>query len=661
VSVILAVIGGECAAFDDTTIYRALTSMRAASDDRFAIWRGAGATLAVARRGWEQSPAFSGDALVVTDGEITVVADASLYYREDLRAALARAHIGVTGPSASHLILAAYCAWGADCAARLEGDFAFVIWDARTHTVVAARDFSGKRTLYYSERGSKGSENGTLVLSSTAGGALALPGANTALNLIVIAETAAGLWGGSAETCYESVRVLQGGETLTRVAGAPVRLHRHWSPPAASVRNAPPFEEAAIELRKLLVRAVSERLDTEGDTSIWLSGGWDSPAVFAAGASALDAEHSTRRLLPVSISYPEGDPGREDELIREIAARWNANVHWLDIQHIPLFDHPSERAAARDEPFAHPFEMWHRSLARGTRATNSRVALEGVGGDQLFQVSEVYLADLLRTGHLTELAREWKTKGMSGSGFRNFFRWAIQPNLPDPALAAAQLLRGGRPLVSYLERSLPPWIDPRFARTHSLEQRDRLHAPRITHGSRADRETAWYLSHQYFPRVFGAVSTFAKEEGVEIRSPLYDKRVIELALTRPREERSSGAETKKLLRAAMRGLLPDSILAPRTKRTGVTEGYFARSMREQLPAMVDSAFEHSLLESAGVIDAMEFKRAVREYARGVQSNFSVGLYFTLQTELWLRSHVAVGTSSALTEAPSLRAAVRAEQ
>jgi asparagine synthase (glutamine-hydrolysing) len=661
VSVILAVIGGECAAFDDTTIYRALTSMRAASDDRFAIWRGAGATLAVARRGWEQSPAFSGDALVVTDGEITVVADASLYYREDLRAALARAHIGVTGPSASHLILAAYCAWGADCAARLEGDFAFVIWDARTHTVVAARDFSGKRTLYYSERGSNGSENGTLVLSSTAGGALALPGANTALNLIVIAETAAGLWGGSAETCYESVRVLQGGETLTRVAGAPVRLHRHWSPPAASVRNAPPFEEAAIELRKLLVRAVSERLDTEGDTSIWLSGGWDSPAVFAAGASALDAEHSTRRLLPVSISYPEGDPGREDELIREIAARWNANVHWLDIQHIPLFDHPSERAAARDEPFAHPFEMWHRSLARGTRATNSRVALEGVGGDQLFQVSEVYLADLLRTGHLTELAREWKTKGMSGSGFRNFFRWAIQPNLPGPALAAAQLLRGGRPLVSYLERSLPPWIDPRFARTHSLEQRDRLHAPRITHGSRADRETAWYLSHQYFPRVFGAVSTFAKEEGVEIRSPLYDKRVIELALTRPREERSSGAETKKLLRAAMRGLLPDSILAPRTKRTGVTEGYFARSMREQLPAMVDSAFEHSLLESAGVIDAMEFKRAVREYARGVQSNFSVGLYFTLQTELWLRSHVAVGTSSALTEAPSLRAAVRAEQ
>ena len=660
-SVILAVIGGESAAFDDSIIYRALTSMRASSDDRFAIWRGAGALLAVARHPWEMSPSFSGDALVVADGDLAVVADASIYYRDDLRAALARAHVGVTGPSASHLILAAYNAWGADCAARLEGDFAFVIWDARTHTVVAARDFSGKRTLYRSERGSSEGGKGTLVLASTAGGALTLPGANTALDLTVIAETAAGLWGGGAETCYEAVRVLLGGETLTRTADAPMRLHRHWSPPAASTRDAPPFEEAAIELRKLLVRATSERLDAEGDTSIWLSGGWDSPAVFAAGASALDAAHVTRKLLPVSISYPEGDPGREDDLIREIAARWNAEVHWLDIQKIPFFDHPAERAALRDEPFAHPFEMWHRSLARGTRATNSRVALEGVGGDQLFQVSEVYLADLLRTGRLAELAREWKSKGMSGSGFRNFFRWAIQPNLPPPALSVARVLRGGRPLRSYLERSLPPWIDVRFARAHLLEQRDRLHAPRITRGSRADRETAWYLSHQYFPRVFGAVSTFAKEEGVEIRSPLYDRRVIELALTRPRAERSSGAETKRLLRAAMRGLLPDSILAPRTKRTGITEGYFARSMREQLPAMVDAAFEHSLLESAGVIDAMEFRRAVREYARGVQSNFSVSLYFTLQTELWLGSHVAAGTSSALTEAPSFHAAVRAEQ
>ncbi|HMI58944.1 MAG TPA: asparagine synthase-related protein [Gemmatimonadaceae bacterium] len=633
-SVILAIVGDSSAAVDDATVARALASMRATPSDRTAIWRVNGALLAVARQPWEMSPTFSGDALVVADGEIAVVADASIYYRDDLRAALASAGVAVSGASASHLILAAYRAWGAECAEHLEGDFAFVIWNAKTRTAVAARDLSGKRTLYHSML-----SDGALALASTASGALALPGANSSLNLTVIAETAAGLWGGSAETCYESVRVLQGGQTLVRVDGGPVQLHQHWSPPRASAHNSPPFEEASRELRRLLTRATTERLDGEGDTSIWLSGGWDSPAVFAAGANALDVGHRTHKLLPVSISYPEGDPGREDELIREIAARWNAPVHWLDIKNIPFFDQPAERAALRDEPFAHPFEMWHRSLARGTRATHSRVALEGVGGDQLFQVSEVYLADLLRTGRVAALAREWKAKGMTDSGFRNFFRWTIQPNLPRPALALARMVRGGRPLVSYLERSLPPWIDSRFARTHSLDERDRLYAPRIKRGSRADRETAWYLSHQYFPRVFGAVSTFAREEGVEIRSPLYDKRVIEFALTRPREERSSGVETKKLLRASMRGLLPDSILATRAKRTGVTGGYFAKSMREHLPTMVEAAFDHSLLEEAGVIDAKVFRQSVRDYARGVESNFAVGLYFTLQAELWLRSHI----------------------
>jgi asparagine synthase (glutamine-hydrolysing) len=651
VSVILAVVGDDAAAFDDGTIHRALASMHASAEDRVAIWRGAGATLAVARQPWELSPSMSGDALVVTDGELAIAADASIYSRNDLQEALARARIAATGSTASHLILAAYRAWGADCAAHLEGDFAFAIWDGAAKRVVAARDFSGKRTLYHS------TVNGALIIASTAGGALALPGANASLNLAAIAETAAGLWGGSAETCYESVRVLLAAQTLTREHGAPIRLAQHWSPPRASTRGSPPFEEAAIELRKLLTRAVTERLDTEGDTSIWLSGGWDSPAVFAAGANALDTSKASHKLLPISISYPEGDQGREDELIREIAARWNAPVHWLDIQNIPFFDHPAERAATRDEPFAHPFEMWHRSLARGTRATHSRIALEGVGGDQLFQVSEVFLSDLLRTGRLGELAREWKAKGMTNSGFRTFFRWAIQPNLPQPALVLASIVRGGRPLVGYLERALPPWIDQRFVREHALDRRDRAHAPRVTHRNRADRETAWYLSHPYFPRVFGVTSTFAREEGVEIRSPLYDRRVIEFALTRPREERSAGSETKRLLRASMRGLLPDSILQTRAKRTGETGGYFTRSMRQQLPALVDPVFEHSLLAQAGVIDATLFRQAVAEYARGVQSNFAASLYFTLQAELWLRSHIVSGTSSALNMLSSNRATV----
>ncbi|HXT47835.1 MAG TPA: hypothetical protein VN717_04295, partial [Gemmatimonadaceae bacterium] len=282
-SVFLAIVGDTTGAFDDAAIARALSAMRAAPGDRTAIWRGPRVALAVARQPWEMSASFSGDALVVTQGELAIVADASIYYREALRDALGRARITPAGDSASHLILAAYRAWGDDCAAHLEGDFAFAIWDGAAHRVVAARDFSGKRTLFHS------TVNGALVLASTAGGALALPGASPALNLTVIAETAAGLWGGSAETCYKSVRALLGGSTLVQHEGTTLQLRQHWSLPLASTRGSPPFEEAARELRELLMRAVTERLDGGADSSVWLSGGWDSPAVFAAGANALES------------------------------------------------------------------------------------------------------------------------------------------------------------------------------------------------------------------------------------------------------------------------------------------------------------------------------------------------------------------------------------
>jgi hypothetical protein len=75
-------------------------------------------------------------------------------------------------------------------------------------------------------------------------------------------------------------------------------------------------------------------------------------------------------------------------------------------------------------------------------------------------------------------------------------------------------------------------------------------------------------------------------------------------------------------------------------------------MRQHLPAMTSAFFEDSMLAQAGVIDAIEFRRGVTEYARGMQNNFAVGLYFTLQTELWLRSHFSDGTTSALMQAQS---------
>src|SRR6185437_14477071 len=145
--------------------------------------------------------------------------------------------------------------------------------------------------------------------------------------------------------------------------------------------------------------------------------------------------------------------------------------------------------------------------------------------------------------------------------------------LGERARRAITVMRRGRRPTGYLERRPPSWIRREFANEHHLEERERAF------------ETEWYLSHAYFPRVFGAVAGFALEEGVDLRSPLYDRRVIEFATSRPRWERSTGRETKLLLRRAVRGLVPDVVLAPRAARTGVTSGYFDDSMRKHFPAL----------------------------------------------------------------------------
>ncbi|MGI9183246.1 MAG: asparagine synthetase B family protein [Longimicrobiaceae bacterium] len=595
------------------------------------VWREGQAVLAVSRYEWEMEPGFSGAVLVVEDGDLVVAADASLFYRQDLRRALRREQIRPGGSTASHLILAAYRAWGTACTDRLEGDWAFILWDRQRRRVFCARDFGGKRPLFYAEL------DGTLVVASTISALLAHPRCPHDLNPTAIAADAAGLFAAVQETAYRAISLLPAGWSLEKEGGA-TRLSRHWHPPPIRPDRRLGFEAAAEELRSLLMRAVAERLPSAGPASVWLSGGWDSTAVFGAGERVLHSHAAGQQLRAVSLSYPPGDPGREDELIAAVVAHWGAPVKWLDIAGIPLLDRPHERAAARDEPFAHAFEMGNRALAEGSRQVGARVAFDGSGGDQLFQVTHVYLADLFRTLRWMRLAREWRLKGLRGTGPRNFFRWAVQPVLPWPLLSAAALLRGGRPLRGYLERPLPGWMDARFVRAHGLLERERRHTPPRGGGSRADYETLWYITHPYFPRVFAAVAGFALEAGVELRSPLYDQRIVEFALSRPREERSSGNETKRLLRRAVRGLLPDHILAPRRFKTGTSGGYLDRSLRKHHTALIERTFREPLaLAELGIVDPAALRRLWSVYLRQGGGELGVNLFLTLQAELWLRT------------------------
>ncbi|HEX6964405.1 MAG TPA: asparagine synthase-related protein [Gemmatimonadaceae bacterium] len=625
----------------DGVVWRMLSAMARRGGGQAGIWRQSPAVLAVARQTWELGPGFSGPVLVVEDGDCAVVADASLYYRDDLRRRLSARGIRPRGQTPSHLILAAYRAWGERCPEYLEGDFAFVLYDRRARRVVAARDFGGKRPLFYAEL------DGALVIASSMHAILAHPDCPGELDLAVVAESMASFIGAGRATCYRAISRLDAGFTLTCTSQRRVRVQRHWEPPVFERPSGVGVDEAADELRDLLGRAVSERLATAGRTVSWVSGGRDSTAVFAAGQHVLHERGDARELVPVSMSYPVGDPGREDELITAVASRWRCDVHWVRIDDVPLLHDPVDGAAAREEPFAHLYEGFNRALAAASRKTGARVALDGIGGDQLFQVSDIFFADLLRTGRWLALAREWRARGRTGQGFRAFFRWAVQPALRAPLLRAAQIVRGGVPLRAELRRRTPEWIDRGFARAHGLADYANTTPRRRRGESVSAAETQWYLTDPYFPTVFGLIAQFAHEAGVEVRSPLYDRRIIDFAATRPREERVTGGETKVLLRRAMRGLIPDDVLASRPVRTGVMSKYFDHWMRSEHAAFLQDELRSPMLAQLGVVDAATLQRACRTFMRWGHGELGLRLFLTLQAELWVRARLGVGDTGAV--------------
>lgn len=626
-------MSGIVAVFGAVAAREALDGMLRAGVERGAdereLWLGEGAALGVSRFGWERAPGFSGDALVRHRGRVTVVADASLYYRDALRAQLAAAGVTLAGDTASDLVLAAYEAWGDDCVLRIEGDYAFALWDDARRRALLARDFSGKRPLFWAQAGRQ------LVVASTLEGVVSHPAVSRDLDVPTIAALAATMWVESAQTCYSDVRVLEGARRLTWQAGR-VHVTRFWRVPAVETEPEGRRDQAAEQLRALLGDAVAERMGT-GTTAVWMSGGWDSSTVYGIGRGRLRDRGDSRVLQPISISYPVGDPGREDELIEAIVGHWGASTRWIDIANIPMFRDAWDGAARRDDSIAHMYEHWNRALARGARAVEARVVLDGNGGDQLHQVSPTYFADLLRRGRLRELWRDARALGLTKREY--LLRFALKPALPDFALELLAYLRG-RPVRKPLQRAVPAWFSRDFVRRHRLVERELESWPVARGGTRSAQETEFFLTSTFFHRAFASLAAIALSEGVELRSPLLDRRVVEFAAARPRADRAAGAETKLLLRRAAQGLLPDAVLSPRKYRTGMTIGFSDRAMRAPRTAeLFREAFTGSVLQEFGVLEDRVMLETYERYLRTGRTDSRAALFTTLQTELWLRARV----------------------
>ncbi len=561
---------------------------------------------------------------VIAQGNLLVVVHGLIDYRRDLDFPC--------GPEATtaEIVAEAFRRGGDRRVQGLAGDFTAVVWDEAAKRLAAYRTFPGPYPLFYSTVSAGAS---VAVLSSSVSGVLAHPNVDPGLNRASVAESASGLlFGEHGETCRSGIRVLDSGWALIQQLDARAQRIRAWKPTVDVSPGA--RSEGADALLECIRNAVLERAAKEHPTAIWLSGGFDSSAVFAAAMSAQSAGTvADPQFKPISITYPEGDIAREDEWIRASLARWDMSTSWVESGEIPVRTDFEESAKNRDLPFVHLFDTWNGALADQSRAVGARVALGGDGGDQLFQCVPIHLADLARTIRPVRLVREYRSLG--GQSLRGLARWSVLPLVPRPLSLIYEGFRG-IPFQDTQRVAPPAWIRPDFVKRHGLLERNREVRSDHVGRSRAAREVFRLASSPFFGRVATEVRLEARRRGVLHRSPLWDRRVVEFALRRPFAERVERGESKQLLRSAMRGLIPDEVLAPRSQRTGAPDSVFHRFMRDGVLPASARLGRLARLADLGIVDPNAFDAALSRYRESPSFFMGVQIAFSVDTECWLR-------------------------
>jgi asparagine synthase (glutamine-hydrolysing) len=517
--------------------------------------------------------------MVSACGRFVITYNGEIYNFRDLRQALEQRGHGFRGHSDTEVLLGAIAEWGiAQALPRLQGMFAFALWDRGTRELILARDRVGKKPLYYGWCG------GAFLFASELKALHRHPAFDGEIDRDALGLFVQLGWVPGPYSIYRQIRKLPPGTMLTvdaaRAPAEPV-IQAYWSAKDAveAGERAPfagTFDDAVDALEQMLGKAVRARLIADVPLGALLSGGVDSSTVVALmqAASALPA-----RTFAIGFREPKYDEAR---FAREVAGH-------LGTDHTELYVGPKDSLALvpdlpeiYDEPFADPSQIPTALVCRLARA-GVTVALSGDGGDELF------------------------------AGYQRYRRALARWNRYRPWPAGAR--KAAEALTAALGRQVdgPNWLrkiargSARFGAADALEvfvgERIRLEEPaRLVRGARAvshllagrqgwpeirePLQAMMYLDFAgYLPDdCLVKVDRASMAAGLEARCPLLDHSVVELAWSLPLDYRDG----KRVLKAVLERYLPRPLFERPKRGFGVPVGAWLRGpLRDWAEALLD--------------------------------------------------------------------------
>lgn len=537
-------------------------------------------------------------------GRQILVADARLDNRDELQK-----HFGISPSQAkilpdSAFILKGYQKWGEACPSHFEGDFVFVIWDAQKQQLFAARDHFGKRSLFYYH------SKDLFAFSSTTNGLFALPQVPRQLNEQKVAEYLALLMADTSSSFFEDIQRLPPAHSL-RVDASGIKLTRYWE--LQITGELPPLkdEEYVEAFQEQFDAAVARSLRTIHPIAISMSGGLDSSSIAAVAAKQMAKEG---KVLTAYTSVPrKGFKGAEvkgrmsdESVLTDLIAKKidNLNIEYVyGDERKPLTD-LDNYFLSTGTPMLNPCnQVWLDTIYQRSADNGQRVMLSGIGGNMtLSWQGSGLLHELAQKGHFVTLIKQARliAKKQGCSLYRVLASRLIAPYLPN---VIWQQLR--RKSVNFEA----PWshysaINPAYAKQIGLAERFKaLKSDPYMRHSRNSREIRRIILSSRGANSDGLelLSTYRSHFGVETRNPAYDVRLVEFCLMLPESQYNYDGMEKRLIRRAMKGILPDEVLENTHKGLQAADWYenladVRENMKADLLRLERSKMAHRLLD-----------------------------------------------------------------
>ncbi len=486
------------------------------------------------------------------EGRYRIVYNGEIYNFIELRKELQDKGYSFQSDTDTEVILAAYDFWGTECLHRLNGMWAFAIWDAHKKELWLARDRFGKKPLYYYHK------DDCLAFASEVQALHRWLGVDAPLDDAVVRDICGGRfgWQGTPHSYLADVHALPAGFCLHKRAGA-VRLQRWYRLAPGRVRVPKGLPAQSEVFRDLFEDACRIRLRSDVAIATCLSGGLDSASITAMvhrGLKTLGARAAKDFHRAFCAAFP-GTMLDEAVRARELADSVGAELITKEIVP-PSPERLLEAIRACDGPmhalaFFPIWELYGQIAANGVKVT-----LDGQGPDEMLggyleNVSPA-LHTALRSGRLFWLWDVYKAYAAQGEiAYRSSSRQA--------KAEAVALLRSP---LSKLKRWAAEWCSGQVQ-----ENTPTLESSQPVPGAVSPLVKGLYTQfcQTTLPTILQQYDRCSMAHGVECRMPFLDHRLVEFCFSLPEKSIVSGGYTKRVLREAMKGLVPDSTRLNRTK------------------------------------------------------------------------------------------------